>query len=688
MTTIKFTNMSDLLKASPFDPEYDLEQSLTKKIFFDEFHVARDRLVNSLDELMESALQPNRVIFLRGFAGNGKTTFIHTYMRHRQHDRSVYIDFTPVRKHLSPETVMRTTVAELSNVEETLRFVFEHRRALRDYFSPQLLNHLATGVPDRASQEWLDDMVNAFDLRDTFAYLFVHLFRSFEKGKRTIFYFDNLDTARMEELANNFLVYFQDALSAGTYIARLPLFADKEIEFRSDFRFIFCLREANEAILNAHLSDRSGFTRAPFELTFDAGLYQDVARKRIDYAALHFPTRNVLPGGNGRFSHLLHEILKDSYFQEVFLPLQNNDYREVAGLLVKLIDQYKLSEKHASVDFELRGRLMFGMVASLITENFMNDYLRIPADPSGYCYIDRVMLTVLINASHYRRYPLQQSGDPYSLFHLVRDLLPLYSLHSILNSVARCFMSEQLRHVHLLTILDRRVATIAQFEEEYTPMIDVALNASEPQTLKIRNEVSEVKMRVNPAGFTYVRYVLPHFEFYSNLVRNKSCLFHEPLDRAKNAEGKDLYAFEAKIDCVLNQVREHAKSMKNFFDSRYRAIGINPEDFPTSKYCFRHFGRAEMPRYAGGHSHTIRVVTAHVNYIDELRRRILLDKNLPESEVRRINEGVVQRIQSYAQVLELAIDQEQAESFQKKFELHTAVIQNNPLDRKKAIDRK
>jgi hypothetical protein len=687
-TTVKFTNMSDLMRASPFDPDYDLDQSLTTEIFFREFHVAREQLIAGLDELIESRLEPNRVIFLRGYAGNGKTTFIHTFILHRTNDRPIYLDFTTVRHHLSAESVMRKALRGMTDIGNSLRYIGENRRPLRDFLSAPLFEHLGklphTGTPE----EWLDETFDLFDLRDTFAVLFIHLFHSFTDAQKTIIYFDNLDTARMEDLANNFLLYFQDALSAAIYISRLPLFAGKEIDFRSHFRFVFALRESNEAILNAHLSDRSGFVRAPFELSFDAALYKDVAHRRIAFAAEHFPTEDVLPYGDGRLSHLLNAILEDMYFQQVFLPLYNNDYREVAGLIVGLIREERLNESHATVDFELRGRLMFGVVRNLLTEDFLNDYLRIPANPSGYCYIDRVMLTVLINCSYYRRYPQQQSGDPYSLLYLVRDLLPLYTMHTILNSIARCFMSQQLNRVHLITILDRKVATVDDFVDAYTPMLDVALNDATPQTLKLKNELSAVKVRVNPAGFTYVRYVLPHFEFYSNLVRNKSSLFTFPLELVTNADGKTLYAFEAKIDRVLKQVRDHAKSMKKLFDSRYQAIGVTSENFSTSNYCFRHLGRVELPRQAGGLSHTIRIITTHVNYIDELRRRILADKTLDNAEVTRINEAIVLRIRRYVQLLQHAVDPELADVFAQKFESHTKVIERNLLDRETAIDKK
>ena len=698
-TTINFTSWPDMMTASPFDPEHDLGGKLTKEIFFKELHVPLDKndeLAGAINEFLAGKFEPHRVTLLTGYAGNGKTTFIHEFMEGRTDERPLYYDFTSVRP-LSGNTadrVMRNYVRDTKGIVDSLRLISSHRRELKDYFSSDVLARLkASPVPDSPDDDWLDDTFDLFDLRDTFACLFVHLFDTFQENRTTVLYFDNLDGIPMEDLANHFMLYFQEAMSAAMYISRMPFFNDRNINFRSDFRFVFCIREANGAILNAHLSGRTDFIRAPFEISFSPEFYQRVAEKRVKFVADNFPQEDVRAYGHNRFSIILGKVLSDMYFREVFLPLYNNDYRQVASLLVSLIRQYDLDQTHEDVDFQLRGMLMFGVIRSLLTEDFLKDYRNIPKDDeNGYCYIDRVMLTLLINLSNYRRYTFRQTGDPYSFFYLVKELQPLYEVRKILNSIARCFLSQQLNRVHLITVLHRKVTDVAGFVDLYAPMVNEALAASPTDNLGLKTELNAVKVRVNPAAFTYIRYVLPHFEFYSNIVGNTKPLFSDPLTREladkRKPQGKKVYAFEAKIDSVLHQFREHAKLMKKFFDKYYVPLDINGENFRNSNYCFRHQGTSAFPVPDGGLSHTVRTVTAHVNYIDELRRRILGDPGLDDDTVRAINESIISRIRRYVQVLQYAVDSNAAHTFEEKVDTHIRVIERNLLDRTIAIDKK
>jgi hypothetical protein len=107
--------------------------------------------------------------------------------------------------------------------------------------------------------------------------------------------------------------------------------------------------------------------------------------------------------------------------------------------------------------------------------------------------------------------------------------------------------------------------------------------------------------------------------------------------------------------------------MKLFFERRYAAAQIAPAAFARSKYCFRHPGRAALAQLTG-HSHTIKVITAHINHIDVFRRRLLRTAPIDEVESRRINERLVSRIRNYVQLFSQAPDREIAMSFATEFE--------------------
>jgi len=692
---VEFTNFSDVMKASPFDPEYDLNRTLTEDIYYNHLHVQTERqveLIEMLGKLIDSKLEPNRVIFMRGHAGNGKTTFLHSFMRADDNEH-VYYDFQELRRTLGGEAsddfgsddiqlFLNRRLRDMSRFAETLKFLHANRRTLKDadFISARLYAALAKAgeePDDEITNDWLD----SFEYRDSLAITFVHLFRNVKPGKKTILFFDNLDVAPMDHIANRFLVYFQNALSSATYISRHELFANDNVDFRRDFRFVFCMRDANDAMLNAHLAHRAGFVQAPFVVSFDADVYRSIAEKRVQFVESYFPEHDVKLYSSGSFTAVLGAILADDYFRDVFLPLYNNDYREIAGLLVRLIQKLGITLQQRR--YERRGMLMFGIIDDLLTRDFLRDYMKITADPwEGYCYIDRVMLTVLINCSDYRRGgPHGESCEAYSLFYIVQDLDKVYrNVPAVLRSIARCFVSHQFNRVHLITVMNRRVLGVEEFVRTYKDMFDVAMkNSDDSEVLKVRNELNSILIRVNPAGFTYVRYVLPHFEFYANVIgdtvrgQENSPLFADPLRRVR-VDNEMRFAFEVKIDAVLAQVRTHIESMKKFFDSRYAAV-MPAEKFPSSVYCFRHTGAVRLATKKG-HSHAIKIVTAHIDYIDSFRLQFVGQVSAPDVR-RRINESLVSRIERYVQMLALAPDTEVAGRFRDQFNHAIQSIRNS-----------
>jgi hypothetical protein len=688
---MQFDNLSDFLKASPFDPEYDLNRTLTEAAFYEHFFVDLGRmteLIAGFKAIIEGTAAPNRLIFLKGYAGHGKTTFVRTFMdRTKDVYRPVYFDIQQQRRSArkavaerEPATdevqlLMNRELRSMKDAPATFRFLYDHREALReqDFISPGLNEYLDAMAPGEFDGVSMRKCTDRFDLKDTFAALFIHLFRTSTRGQKTIVFFDTLDAAPMEYLADRFLVYFEDALLTGIPLARHALFADREINFRHDYRFVFTLRDANEAVLNAHIGERVGLNRIPFEVSFDPASYNEVAAKRIRYLATKLPENDDRACAGGKFSTVFSAILHDSYFQDVLLPLFNFDYREVTGVLARIVDRHNIADTEGKLGPRVRGALPFGLIQDLFEHNFLSEYRHVQADDSGYCFIDRVMLTVLINKSRYKRASRRSDGssqpdesEPYSLLHLVRELDAVYhDVEGILESIGRCFLFHQKGWIHLLTLMNRPVEKRTEFVKTYRMLISHAMTDAERiDKIKIRNELNTILARPNPAGFTYVRYILPHFEFYSNLAKNESSLFDNPFTRSS---ASDPYAFETKIDAVLRIVRKHVRNMKQFFDTRYMDAKI-AENFAQSDFAFRHAGPVLLGK-KHGHSHTIRVATSHIGYIDFFRRSMVEHSSLDVAEKQRVNDILAAKIREYVRLLHYAPDQLVGDSLAKEFEV-------------------
>lgn len=696
---IQPANIADFLKASPFDNAYDLDGKLTPDVFYEDLHVKSEsaaRLLDAFHDCMFKTSAPDRVIFLKGFAGNGKTTFVHTFRREHPQYRHVYCDFQELRTtDLSarsedsgnPDEVkllMNRYLRAQPGIDETFAFIEENRAALKDddFISFNLSQHLAArpaGAPRVPA--YIRDWMDHFDFKDIFTCLFVHLFRTGKPGQKTIVYFDNLDIPRMEYVADRFLLYFQDGLNCAGQASRRPLFASSQIDFRNSYRFVICLREVNEAILNAHLRDRLGFAPSSFSLSFDAQSFSEIASKRIEYLETHAPELNRSSPQGGKWSTIFKNILADDQFRTIFLPLYNYNYRELSSALVNVIERTRISERDAKTRYRMRSILMFGIIKRLVERDFLSVYHQIRNDTrAGYCFIDRVLLTVLINASNYRRRVKESDesddSDPYGLLFLVNDLEPLYERREILTAIARCFLTHRLSRIHLLTVFNTKIEDPEVFVRTLMTDIENAVQGDDPVTVKTRNDVRSLLVKVNPAGFTCVRYILPHFELYSCLVGNQESLFQNSLLKIPGPNG-EIYAFEEKIDKVLGKVKEHIESMKKFFDRKYTTMrNMSVETFPRSNYCFRHEKDVRVARPTG-HSHTIKILTAHIGHLERLRTDLLSRVYLEPESVKKINTALVRRIREYLKLFAHALDQGPAMSFASQFERSVVAIEQS-----------
>ena len=195
--------------------------------------------------------------------------------------------------------------------------------------------------------------------------------------------------------------------------------------------------------------------------------------------------------------------------------------------------------------------------------------------------------------------------------------------------------------------------------------------------------MNEVRVRINPAGFTFVRYVLIHFEFYSNIVMNKGPLFVDHLSTDPNQE--DRYLFETKIDNVIRMVRIHIRSMEQFFKLNYSEAGVDANRFRRSRYCFRHLGNAAAARSVG-YFHLSRVITSHIDYIDYFRLQTVNKFVNDDSELVKINRLLITKIQIYVQMLKMSMDDRARKDFVKHFDHEIQkVIRSGYRDKKTRI---
>jgi len=369
-------------------------------------------------------------------------------------------------------------------------------------------------------------------------------------------------------------------------------------------------------------------------------------------------------------------MVDEKYFRRVALPLFNSDYRKLAMALFEVAKRAgsfrrlvfrggRVGDEIGSFErFGRGGAVLHGLLAFLRRDNFLGEYpfIDVRIDPvEGYCAHSRMVLNFVLNRSGLARsadITVPEPGfSPLSLSEVVKAVGPVYTAEEVVKVLVTSFLFHEKNWAHLVTFRNCPVVSEQAFQEEVAELagtggeIDAAFEALEA-----------VELTLNPAGFVYLKNVLPHFEFYSVLAGNTVALFSVGLEKAGGR-----FKFEDLIRKVLRLVTRHVLSMRTFFERRLGGeLGMSPHDYQESDLSFKYSGQG-APK-ARGQFHSTRIITAHVDYLDNYRF-FLLGKLLgSELDVvaASVNEKLVRIIEQYSGLLDLSND-EAAAAFRKRF---------------------
>jgi len=403
------------IKASPFDHSNDIDGFLTKRVFFKLLHVEIDSLRElklKLNKTVKNIVSSETIVFLNGYSGNGKTTFIHSFIKDESEFEHVYYDFYERMTNKSLENNVDsfrrfTSTAEVinllhrrlrgdKNITKTFNFLYDNRFELKDYGAITYSCYDALEKLELEQVEFTQKLVvecmKSFHFKDSFTCFFIHLFVNTDPKKVKIVYFDNLDVISLEYITKDFLVAFEEALVNGNQISRSSLFKNSNLKFTNNFRFVFCLREANNALINNHILDRIGLKRIDFKVNFGSDFYKKIIDKRI-YLIKQIYSQDELNSQGYSLDNILDAfriLTDDRYFNEVFIPLYNYDFRDAIDALLDTVIEFNIQKK-SWLSYGVRGILMYGLIKKMKISNFLREYpKKYPNIQDGYCLIDRV----------------------------------------------------------------------------------------------------------------------------------------------------------------------------------------------------------------------------------------------------------------------------------------------------------
>jgi hypothetical protein len=175
---------------------------------------------------------------------------------------------------------------------------------------------------------------------------------------------------------------------------------------------------------------------------------------------------------------------------------------------------------------------------------------------------------------------------------------------------------------------------------------------------EIINRLSRIIIKINPAGISYLKYVITHFEYYSifALPNNPSLFQVDPRSLAREGtRGQGArYVFENIIDAVYKRFELHFRMMRKFYFRVFEGeLGHSPTTFRLSKFSFKFIGDSARPL---GMFHSSRVIYSHIDYLDHYRLHAIQNPRLDSDEIWLINQRLVTRIERYVHILRRSYD--------------------------------
>lgn len=541
-----------------------------------------------------------------------------------------------------------------------VRFLKRNRTALTDFFSGSVRDHLVklpSLVKDNENDaDLLEDIIDAMQTIDGFLLLYIVIeylrHHGFNRNQPEVVIFDNLDAIPIDLLHKDFINLFENSQKAFGDICKRINRDNSDYEFRQDHKFIFCVREANNATIAEH---KENFVRVVYKCkpTF----YRNILVKRLNF----YINRIELPGGRysavRKLVSLLNFLTDQGYFTNVLIPAFNMDYRrwsvalhdaienfvpdveqshrrcpdgadwsgvfniEFEDLPAQQITPFSLKRETQTPDIQLKASVaqgdregFYGSVLSRViarlhsTEFFHSEAL----DPNqGYCLAARMLLTFILNKSG-----VSKSGDligasnrydEVKLSLVLHHTQELYSWQEVIKSLKDLYdVEREDQATYLVRFKHSKIHGKSAFDDIETMLKD------ENQWQFLQNFATLI---ISPAGFVFLRDLIVHYEFYAALANVRNPLFLYSGELITTDSPTPQYDFHDSVLKTYRLVERHEELMRRFYNAKFKAAGA--EKYLSSAFAFKHH------KGIAGLFHITRIVIAHVTYLDQYRQWLM-----------------------------------------------------------------
>lgn len=415
--------------------------------------------------------------------------------------------------------------------------------------------------------------------------------------------------------------------------------------------------------------------------------HRDIISRRVDYydeiEHENFDALNEL--------HLIRDLGNVAYHDLAFMRLFNGNVRYCVerlcdiermfsrSTLEECLNLYKEYNVNPDVAEGAKGYFLYLLLCVFKANGIYSSKLGLSAlRKDGTISLSRVVLTII-----------RENQQRCSMLRLFKSLVYLgYSANEICTTVWN--LCEIGRKVwRRLVIFDM--------------IIPKTLNELQEQATLFQNGETDIEkyseVIICTAGLSYMELVVPHFEFMlsrqeqGGQFNNEK---YEPLfsssseDKIQTYANESVYRFEKKIDSVYSDVEDCCYNSNRFAEKVMKSRNLTREEYIVNTSYNYHKLRSDDDK-CPKQSYESRLIFRHIGYIERYRCYLLTKYSNEDSAIRAdINRRIVTRILRYLSLYrnpELCIQTtQQDQAANKLYELATNIKNKNYYDFKTKIE--
>lgn len=268
-------SVKQIIFANPWDHINNCDGNFTEDIFFNELFCEtrlHKELSKNLLNIISSEIDDPRIIFINGFFGIGKTTFLHYFFKEnkdpnknksisfidfsskKNKDDTDIIDFSTIRKDTNNPVVfvLKKYILEICvndngfKMQSVIAKIQNDPSAFKNYFK-QFVNKILELNNLKVTQHDIINLLLDIDSTDLFILLFMLMFIEYEYESKFILCFDNIDNLDLQYLSETIHNEFLQSIRSATMLAQKE-FKEKKINFSKTFVFLICMRDRKSVV--------------------------------------------------------------------------------------------------------------------------------------------------------------------------------------------------------------------------------------------------------------------------------------------------------------------------------------------------------------------------------------------------------------------------------------------------------